>query len=147
MVEGNRACSQLSKPDSLDEVTMEKCATIVLFFTLMLSGAGLVWGGGVPDSQDTDTSPPWENTADVDLKDPEKIAAGEMTFQSTCADYCHGREPALFINRDDLDPVQAFKTIYDGGKGATPMPPWGGILTDDEIWELVAYLKYLGTTE
>jgi len=129
---------------------MKKSSTIVLLFTLMLSGAGLVWAGGVPDSQGasgTDTSPPWEKGMDLDLKDPDRIAAGEMTFQSTCADYCHGREPALFINRDDLEPVQAFKTFYEGGNGATPMPPWGGILTDDEIWELVAYIKYLGTTE
>ncbi|WP_421911234.1 c-type cytochrome [Marinobacter sp.] len=129
---------------------MKSYATIVWIFTLIFSGTGSVWAGGVPDSQGasgTDASAPWESAADVDLKDPDRIAAGEMTFQSTCADYCHGREPALFINRDDLDPVQAFKTIYEGGKGATPMPPWGGILTDGEIWELVAYIKYLGTTE
>jgi mono/diheme cytochrome c family protein len=30
------------------------------------------------------------------------------------------------------------------GKGATPMPPWGEVFTQDEIWELVAYIKSLG---
>lgn len=129
---------------------MKKCSTIVLVMSVLLFWFGIALAGGVPASEDeSDTSAlsPWDKPTDVDLADPERITAGEMTFQSGCADYCHGREPALFINREDLDPVDAFKTIYEGGKGATPMPPWGEILSEEEIWELVAYIKYLGTTE
>lgn len=129
---------------------MKMCSKIIFVFSLLLFWANPGQAGGVPSSDgeaDNTDLPPWEKPSNVDLNDPERIAAGEMTFQSTCADYCHGKEPASFINRDDLAPVYVYKTIYDGGKGATPMPPWGGILTNDEIWELVAYIKYLGTTE
>lgn len=129
---------------------MKRCSTIALVLSVLLFGSGATLAGGVPASghePDTTALLPWEKPTDVDLDDPERIKAGEMTFQSGCADYCHGREPALFINRDDLDPVYAFKTIYEGGKGATPMPPWGEMLSEEEIWELVAYIKYLGTTE
>lgn len=129
---------------------MNICTTIALVLSALMLGSGITLAGGVPSSEgepDTSALLPWEAPTDVDLADPERIAAGEMTFQSGCADYCHGREPALFINRDDLNPVDAFKTIYEGGKGATPMPPWGEILSIEEIWELVAYIKYLGTTE
>jgi len=37
-----------------------------------------------------------------------------------------------------------FNTIRDGGKGATPMPPWGEVFAPEEIWEIVAYLKSIG---
>lgn len=129
---------------------MKKSSTIVLAVSVLLFWFGIALAGGVPAPEgepDASALPPWEKPTDVDLEDPERIAAGEMTFQSGCADYCHGREPALFIDRDDLDPIDAFKTIYEGGKGATPMPPWGEMLSEEEIWELVAYIKYLGTTE
>lgn len=80
-----------------------------------------------------------------DLKDPARIDAGKKRFNSTCAQYCHGAEPPLFIGRSDLEAEYVFNTIRDGGKGATPMPPWGDIFSAEEVWELVAYVKSLGT--
>lgn len=79
------------------------------------------------------------------LADPARIAAGKARFNSTCASFCHGDNPALFIGRTDLDRRYVYNTIRDGGKGATPMPPWGEVFSRDEIWELVAYVQSLGT--
>lgn len=78
------------------------------------------------------------------LDDSARIAAGKARYQSGCADFCHGHEPALFIDRQGLDPEYVYNTIRDGGRGATPMPPWGDVFSPEEIWELVAYLKSLG---
>lgn len=82
--------------------------------------------------------------APFSLTDPERIKSGKARFDSTCAAFCHGFEPALFIGRSDLDPDYVYATIRDGGRGATPMPPWGEIFTPEEIWELVAYVRSLG---
>lgn len=35
--------------------------------------------------------------------------------------------------------------IYHGREAADVMPPWGEALSEKSIWELVAYLRYLGT--
>lgn len=82
--------------------------------------------------------------APFDLADKVRIEAGRSRFHSTCADYCHGHQPALFIDREGLEADYVYNTIRDGGKGATPMPPWGEVFTPDEIWELVAYIRSLG---
>lgn len=79
----------------------------------------------------------------IDLNDLSRVEAGKERFHSTCADFCHGHKPALFIGRP-IEPHHAFQTIFDGGKGATPMPPWGEVFNEEEIWELVAYLAHLG---
>jgi len=42
--------------------------------------------------------------------------------------------------------VDVYRTIRDGGLGAaSPMPSWGEVYTPREIWELVAYVKSLGS--
>lgn len=79
-----------------------------------------------------------------ELTDKARVVSGRDRFQSTCAAFCHGHEPALFIGRDGLEPQYVYNTIRDGGKGATPMPPWGEVFSPEEIWEIVAYLKSLG---
>jgi mono/diheme cytochrome c family protein len=79
------------------------------------------------------------------LQDPARIALGKSTFESTCAAFCHGMEPPLFIGRQGLDPADAYTTISKGGGSSTPMPPWGDVFSNQEIWELVAYIDFLGT--
>ncbi len=113
---------------------------IVAVFSFNVSLAG-----GVPASDgDSDN----ELVVPIDLTDPDAIEAGKGTFHSTCADYCHGHEPALFIGRgDELEPQYIYQTIFNGGQGATPMPPWGEVFSEEEIWELVSYIKFLGTIE
>lgn len=120
---------------------------IILFALSTTLGINLSFAGGVPASN-SDTSTNTSLTHTVDLNNPERINEGKEIFHSTCADYCHGHEPALFIGRGDgLEPDSIYKTIFDGGQGATPMPPWGEVFDEEEIWSLVAYIKYLGSTE
>lgn len=88
-------------------------------------------------------------TPPFDLNDPARIAAGKARFGSTCAAYCHGREgeggkTPPFKGRTDLTPENAFKTISEGRRGTDVMPPWGNAFSKEEIWELVAYIHYLG---
>jgi mono/diheme cytochrome c family protein len=97
----------------------------------------LLAGGVPPPSMNAQQSEP-------DLADAARITRGKSTFDSTCAAFCHGLEPPLFIGRKGLDPDSAFTTIAEGGRGATPMPPWGDVFTRDEIWDLVAYIVFLG---
>lgn len=90
------------------------------------------------------TSPPF------DLSDAGRIQAGKSRFNQTCAAYCHGYEgeggkAPNFKGRTDLSPEGAFKVITEGRRGADVMPPWGKAFTSEQIWELVAYLKFLGT--
>ena len=102
--------------------------------------------GGIPRSEQSPAEAPTKTAGSppFDLKDPKRVKAGESTFNSTCAAYCHGQKPTLFVDRTGLTEEHVYNTIRDGGKGATPMPPWGDVFTHEEIWELVAYLKSLG---
>jgi len=85
------------------------------------------------------------------LDDPERIAAGRKRFNKTCAGYCHGydgvggRAPDFKGRGDELSAQFLFDTIYNGREGADVMPPWGAALSEERIWELVAFLRYLGT--
>jgi mono/diheme cytochrome c family protein len=83
------------------------------------------------------------------------IAGGEM-FQSTCAT-CHGSGghgdgpagAALNPPPKDLSVLQLqvsdgylFWRISEGSPG-TAMVAWRGILTDEQIWQLTAYIRTL----
>ena len=89
--------------------------------------------------------------------DPVK---GKETFNTTCAS-CHGMEgkgdgaaaAALDPKPRDLSDAayvstltddHIFKAVKEGGAsvGKSPMmPPWGGVLSDEKIWDVVAYIR------
>lgn len=84
-----------------------------------------------------------------DLADQGRIDAGRKRFNKICAGYCHGFEgiggrAPDFKGRTDLSAEEEFRTITHGRQGADVMPPWGGAFSEEQIWELVAYLQYLG---
>ena len=84
----------------------------------------------------------------VDLVNPEFIARGSASYAKSCAvGYCHGSEGAAGrgpILRDrEWDPRRLFGTIHDGLPG-TSMPAWKGILPQEEIWAITAYIVSLG---
>ena len=90
-----------------------------------------------------------EQTGGIDLRDVQHIEAGYKIFSGLCAGYCHGtdgtakRGPAL-RNRPELKTHMLFHTIANGRKrGGNPMPPWKGLLTETQIWQLVAYIVSL----
>ncbi len=107
---------------------------------LLLSSFERVQAGGVPPPSEEH-----ELAIDVDLTDPGRIERGRKAFNSSSAAFCHGLEPPLFMGRKGLEADYVFQTIKGGGRGATPMPPWGDVFSPDEIWDLVAYVEFLGT--
>lgn len=72
-----------------------------------------------------------------------------LYIRMNCA-YCHGFDgtggmgPDLTDNqwRYGASDVDVFNTIYRGR--AQGMPAWGPVLTEDQIWKLVAYVRALG---
>lgn len=93
--------------------------------------------------------PASQAAAPFDLADPARIEAGRKRFNKTCAGYCHGYEgiggrAPDFKGRKDLPVPVMFETITAGRVGADVMPPWGAAFSAEQIWELVAYLQYLG---
>jgi mono/diheme cytochrome c family protein len=93
---------------------------------------------------DDDELPPPDKTAGVDLRDPAVIAKGIEILSGTCGGYCHGSEgrgakgPSL-RNRVELTPDMLHTTITFGRKRAGHiMPAWGGALSDEKIWTVVA---------
>lgn len=83
------------------------------------------------------------------LADPAWIAAGRTKFTATCA-YCHGPEGDAgkhrpFRERIDWDAQQIHDVIADGRRrGANVMPSWKDSIADEQIWQIVAYIKSLG---
>ena len=90
-----------------------------------------------------------EQTGGIDLRDVQHIEAGYKIFSGLCAGYCHGPEgtakrgPAL-RNRPELKTYTLFYVISNGRKrSGNPMPPWKNLLTEAQIWQLVAYIVSL----
>ena len=90
-----------------------------------------------------------EQTGGIDLRDVQHIEAGYRIFSGLCAGYCHGPEgtakrgPAL-RNRPELKTHVLFYIIANGRKrSGNPMPPWKGVLTETQIWQVVAYIVSL----
>jgi mono/diheme cytochrome c family protein len=72
------------------------------------------------------------------------VRGGEVFNAHSCAK-CHGvngvngdRAPDLQKVRDRMDSTMIAKQIREGGKG---MPPFGDQLSDQEVSDLVAYLR------
>lgn len=89
---------------------------------------------------------PPEHTAGIDLNDPAVVKEGGESFNGLCAGYCHGtagtakRGPAL-RNRPELDAYTLYSTIVNGRRrSGNPMPGWKDLLSDEEVWTIVAYI-------
>lgn len=82
------------------------------------------------------------------LTDIALITAGEKRFNQNCV-YCHGNagsggKGAPLQGRDDLTPQYVFDTIQNGKiRGALLMPAWKDAFSEQEIWELDAYILSL----
>jgi mono/diheme cytochrome c family protein len=99
----------------------------------------------------------WEQNPPVEL--PPEVAQGQFAasaaeiYASVCAQ-CHGPEGEGLVGpslRDDKFQSQnsdddIFTTIDQGHK-ATSMIAWGGILTSDQIQQLVTYIRSLRVAE
>jgi mono/diheme cytochrome c family protein len=77
------------------------------------------------------------------LKDPQVIAAGHELFLAKQCAHCHGADGTGGINlaRRELDPKGVFQSIAEGReKSGLRMPAWRDVMTDEEIWQVTAYV-------
>jgi len=86
--------------------------------------------------------------APIDLKSPTAIERGQDLFNRACPN-CHGENatggPIVFRGRRDLTVEQVFDVISNGRiRGSNIMPAWKESLSDDERWELTAFVASLG---
>jgi mono/diheme cytochrome c family protein len=86
------------------------------------------------------------HTPPFDLQDPAVIEAGARVFRQNCTHYCHAKEgrvaraPAL--RGRDLPIDYLYERIT---KGAPPMPAYGTVLSQDDLWRVIAYLRSLAS--
>lgn len=88
------------------------------------------------------------NVPPFDLTDGAAIKEGAALFATRCTGYCHargggpGRAPKLRGRTFDKDYL--FQAIANG---IVVMPAWKGILSDEQIWAIVAYILSLSHVE
>ena len=84
----------------------------------------------------------------------ENIMDGSMTYDKNCA-FCHGslKEPASPMKNKFYPPVPQLMTrtpddpdanlfyVTKFGVRFTAMPGWDGVLSDDDIWKTVLFIK------
>jgi mono/diheme cytochrome c family protein len=89
---------------------------------------------------------------------PDNLIEGAKEYEEHCA-VCHGGAQARIsplnnkfsppvpqlINRVPHDPEPWLFWVTKHGVRMTGMPAWDGILTDDEIWKTVAFIKQSGS--
>lgn len=111
-------------------------------------------------SQDPWKAPEWADTLKSPYhEEPLTLAQGEELFVLYCAT-CHGdsgygdgaaggslgQKPANF--HDTLVKAQSDGAIFwKLGTGRGNMPPFKDVFTDEQRWQLVAYIRHLGKTE
>ena len=85
----------------------------------------------------------------ANLKSPEMVAAGRAFFNLRCAGRCHGVDgqegfdAPILAGKTYLDPVFTYVTLITGRPGSA-MPSWKGRLSDDELWQVIAFVSSLG---
>jgi mono/diheme cytochrome c family protein len=75
--------------------------------------------------------------------DQDKIDAGETVYNTRCA-VCHGDELVNTGQTFDLRRLKADERPrfdYSVRNGKNQMPPWKGVLSDDEIDQLWHYIR------
>ena len=75
------------------------------------------------------------------LDDPAAIEAGEDLFRRRCVG-CHWapkRGPNLF--ESEISDEKFLEVVINGRKRALTMPPFGYILSPDEVWQIHAFVK------
>jgi cytochrome c oxidase cbb3-type subunit 3 len=83
--------------------------------------------------------------------DSGAVKRGEQLFLGMNCSGCHGQDAKTGIFAPNLtnnywryggSDADVFNSIYEGR--ARGMPAWGAVLSTNQIWELVAYIRSLG---
>lgn len=139
-----------------------KRSIFVIFSILVLSSVLLAaCGGGAATPAVPEPPAEYAGKTNPLANLPEAAAAGETLFAERCSS-CHGPEGAgdgpaaasldpkptnLKANVADLKDDFLFWRIMDGGAMEpfnSSMPAHKGILTDDQVWQLITFLRTLG---
>ena len=86
---------------------------------------------------------------------PANLTEGAQKYEQHCA-LCHGGASAKIspmrdkfnppvpqlVNRIPHDPDEWIFWVTKHGVRMTGMPTWAGVLSDDEIWKIVAFIKH-----
>lgn len=133
---------------------MNKILYMVLLAGLFLSACG--GGGGDDGTQSALETVPAEFAGKTNPYGAEAVSAGADVFKSYCAS-CHGEYghgdgvagASLDPQPKNLAELQAqvaddylFWRIHSGKPG-TSMVAWNGILTEEQIWQVVAFIRML----
>ena len=128
----------------------------VLFVVLMLAGLVLAACGGGSDAVATLAPVPADFAGQTNPLGADAATAGADVFKTNC-ESCHGPQghgdgpagAALDPAPKNLAELQAqagddylFWRITTGKEG-TSMVPWKGVLTDEQIWQVVSFIRTL----
>jgi cytochrome c oxidase cbb3-type subunit 3 len=123
-------------------MTQRRCSFFASALVILPGIAAVAGQAGVPDRNPTPYA-------------PASIARGKTYFLQNCQS-CHdedgrARSAAVAIAADLTDPSRwkfgtsdaaLFKTIKNGA--AEAMPPFGTDLKDDQIWDVVNFIRSIG---
>ena len=143
----------------------------LLTYLSLLFAATLLWGcsGGEKKEAARAVSTPPGASAPVSAEAPVKMTGdwerGKVVYEKYCH-FCHGRKgygdgpvgvaitphPADFVNdtkRMSKTDIELFKSITEGvhraiGGEEMAMPRWQDILSLQERWDVLAYIRHLG---
>lgn len=128
----------------------------VLFAVLVFSALVLAACGGGADAVATLAPVPSEFAGQTNPLGADAAAAGAEVFKTNC-ESCHGPQghgdgPAGAAldpapkNLADLQVTAGDDYLYwriNTGKEGTSMVAWKGVLTDEQIWQAVAFIRTL----
>ena len=128
----------------------------VLFAVLVFSALVLAACGGGADAVATLAPVPSEFAGQTNPLGADAAAAGAEVFKTNC-ESCHGPQghgdgPAGAAldpapkNLAELQATAGDDYLYwriNTGKEGTSMVAWKGVLTDEQIWQAVAYIRTL----
>ncbi len=144
--------------------------TRILFLVVIVTSVFILFACGGNASQSAPSSPAtsvptappdYEGQTNPFSGQTEAVTAGEKIFKSNCAS-CHGDEgkgdgpvsmslepkPAnLADSMGNFSDAYLFWRINEGGQMApfhSAMPAWRNILSKEQIWQVITFLRTLG---
>ena len=135
---------------------MKNAGIVILLGFLLLTGCGSGSGSSDPEQIGTLAPVPAEYAGMTNPLGPEAAEEGAQVFQLNCTT-CHGPEghgdgPAagsldpqpknLSVLQESAGDDYLFWRIREGKPG-TSMVAWKGILTEEQIWQTVSFIRSL----
>ncbi len=136
----------------------------ILPILLLLSGLGLAACGSGPSNPSVGNTDPSATLAPVPAEyagksnplGPGGASAGASVFQTNCAP-CHGAQghgdgpagtalvppPRNLAELNKIAPDDYLFWRISTGKPGTAMPPWKGVLSDQQIWQVISFIRTL----